>query len=131
MEFLNVLVAAIASFAAGAVWYMRLADPWMEAAGVQKGPDGKPANSADPRPYIVGFLATLLVAGMMRHVFALGGIDTLGEGLVSGFGIGLFLAAPWLVTNYSFAGRPIRLMLIDGGYSTLGCTVIGFVLTLF
>ncbi|VAV97561.1 hypothetical protein MNBD_ALPHA07-2091 [hydrothermal vent metagenome] len=37
---------------------------------------------------------TLLVAGMMRHMFALGGIDSLAKGFVSGFGIGLFLATP-------------------------------------
>jgi hypothetical protein len=34
------------------------------------------------------------------------------------------------VTNYSFAARPRALMLMDGGYTILGCTAIGLVLTL-
>jgi len=131
MELLNVIVAAVVGFAFGGLWYNALAKPWIAASGVAVGEDGKPKNSASPLPYIAGFVATLLVAGMMRHVFALSGIDTVGEGAVSGFGIGLFLAVPWLIMNYSFAGRPVSLMLIDGGHATIGCTVIGTVLILF
>ena len=131
MEFVNVIVAAAAGFMVGAVWYGILAKPWMEASGVAVGEDGKPANNSDPTPYIMGFIAMILVAGMMRHVFALSDITTLGKGLVSGFGIGLFLAAPWLMICYGFAGRPRKLLLIDGGYAALGSAAIGLVLTAF
>lgn len=131
MELVNVLVAAAAGFGVGAIWYGVLATQWMEVSGVEVGADGKPANNADPKPYIMGFLAMILVAGMMRHVFALSDIDTIGKGLISGFGIGLFLAAPWLMICYGFAGRPFKLLLIDGGYAALGSAAVGFVLTLF
>ncbi len=131
MEFLNVLAAAVASYAFGTVWYMTLANAWMEAAGVRKGPDGRPENSGNPVPFILAFVAAILVAGMMRHIFELGGIETTGKGLVSGLGIGLFLASPWIMINNGFAGRPFRLTLIDGGYATFGCAIIGLVLTLF
>ncbi len=131
MEIVNVLVAAVASYAFGTVWYMTLANPWMEAAGVAKGPDGRPENSGNPVPYILAFVAAVLVAGMMRHIFELSSIDTVGKGIVSGLGIGLFLASPWIMINNAFAGRPFRLILIDGGYATFGCAVIGLVLMLF
>jgi len=131
MGFLAVIAAAVASFVFGSIWYMSLAKPWMAASGVDLDENGNPANRSNPVPYITSFLCALLVAGMMRHVFALGGIDTFGKGIVAGFGIGLFLSAPWLATNYAFAGRPFRLTLIDGGYAVFGCTVIGAVLTLF
>jgi len=39
---------------------------------------------------------------MMRHVFELSDIETMGKGLVSGFGIGLFLAAPWIAFARAF-----------------------------
>lgn len=130
MEILNVIVAAIASYAFGAAWYMTLARPWMEAAGVKIGEDGKPEGSS-PLPYVVAFVSAVLVAGMMRHVFELSGIDTLGKGLVSGLGIGLFLASPWIATCYSFGGRPVKLILIDAGYITIGSAIMGLVLTLF
>ncbi|KPA19876.1 hypothetical protein shim_38350 [Shimia sp. SK013] len=131
MEYLAVLAAALASYVFGSIWYMALAKPWMQAAGVEIGDDGRPTNSKNPTPYILAFVCALIVAGMMRHVFALSAIETLDKGIIGGLGIGLFLAAPWVVTNYGFAGRSRTLMIIDGGYATLGCTIMGAVLTLF
>ena len=131
MGYLGVLVAAMAAYAFGAVWYMVLAKPWIRAAGIETDSSGKPLNASNPVPYIVAFGSAVLVAGMMRHIFVLSGIDTVDKGLVSGLGIGLFLASPWLLTCYSFGGRPFRLTLIDGGYATIGSAIIGVVLTLF
>ncbi|QBF29629.1 DUF1761 domain-containing protein [Thalassococcus sp. S3] len=132
MEVLNVLAAATGSFAFGAIWYTVLAKPWMAASGVEVNPDtGQPANASDPIPYVTSFVCCILVAGMMRHVFTLSNIDTIGEGLVSGFGVGLFLVSPWIATFYGFGGRPRQLTLIDCGYATGGCTIIGAILTLF
>lgn len=130
MGFIAVLIAAAAGFGFGAIWYKVLANPWMEAAGVSKGPDGNPANSST-LPYILAGVAMVLVAGMMRHTFSLSGIDTLGKGLVSGLGIGLFFISPWIMINNGYGGRPFKLTLIDGGYATFGCAIIGLVLTLF
>ncbi|MEL6618491.1 MAG: DUF1761 domain-containing protein [Pseudomonadota bacterium] len=131
MGYLAVVVAGVAAFMFGAVWYSVFAKPWMAASGVVVNEAGKPANQTDPIPYVISIVSAILVAGMMRHVFVLSGIDTVGEGFVSGLGIGLFLAAPWLATNYGFAGRPFRLTVIDSGYATFGSAVIGTVLTLF
>ncbi|WP_195821062.1 DUF1761 domain-containing protein [Roseobacter sp. MH60115] len=131
MEYLSVLIAGVAGFMFGAVWYTVLADKWMAASGVALDESGKPANRSDPVPYITSLLGAILVAGMMRHTFELSGIDTVGKGLVSGLGIGLFLVSPWIATFYSFGARPRSLILIDGGYATFGCTLIGIVLTLF
>lgn len=131
MGFLSVLIAGIAGFMFGAVWYTVLANPWMEASGVALDDKGQPANRSDPLPYITSIVGAILVAGMMRHVFALSGIDTFGEGLVAGFGIGLFMVTPWIATFNGFGGQSFRLTLINGGYATFGCTVIGAVLSLF
>ena len=130
MGFLSVIIAAFAAYVFGAIWYMVMAKPWMAASGVEVGEDGRPANSKNPLPYIVSFVCLIIVAGMMRHVFALSGIEGVSKGLTSGLGIGLFLAAPWIATNYTFAARPRQLIVIDGLYATIGCTVIGTVLTL-
>jgi hypothetical protein len=130
MGFLTVIVAAAAGFAVGAVWYMALAAPWMTAAGIKRIPDGWPENSS-ALPFVLAGIAMVLVAGMMRHTFALSGIDSAGAGLVSGLGIGLFFISPWIMINNAYARRPFRLTLIDGGYATFGCAVIGLMLTLF
>lgn len=131
MGFLSVIVAAVAGYAFGAVWYMTLSRPWIEAAGIECDESGKPKNQGDATPFILSGVAMILVAGMMRHVFAMSGIGGFFEGLVSGLGIGLFFIAPWIMINNAYAGRPFRLTMIDGGYAIFGCAIIGAVLTLF
>lgn len=130
MGFLAVIVAAIAGFAFGAIWYMSLAKPWMDAAGIKTGPDGKPENNSTT-PYLMAAVAMVVVAGMMRHTFAASGIDTALSGLVAGLGIGLFFISPWIMINNAYGDRPFKLTLIDGGYASFGCATIGLVLGLF
>ncbi|QGY00175.1 DUF1761 domain-containing protein [Roseovarius faecimaris] len=130
MELINVIVAAAAGFAFGAGWYMTLAKPWTEAAGIEVDENGRPVNES-AGPYIMAAIAMLFVAGMMRHVFSLAGIDTIDKGLISGLGIGLFFISPWIMINNAYGGRPFKLTLIDGGYATFGCALIGAVLTVF
>lgn len=127
MGILAVLAAAVASYAWGAVWYGVMARPWMAANGLTE----ETIDRKNPVPYIVSFVATVLVAGMTRHIMASSGIDGFGGGLMTGAGLGLFIATPWITTNYCFAGRPLNLTLIDGTYATVGCTIIGVVLGLF
>ncbi len=130
MEYVAVIVAAVAGFAFGAVWYMTLAKPWTEDVGIEVDEKGNPVN-ASAVPFIMAGIAMLLVAGMMRHTFSLSGIDTVGKGLVSGLGVGLFFISPWIMINNGYGQRPFRLTLIDGGYATFGCAIMGAVLTLF
>lgn len=132
MEIVNILAAGVASYAFGAVWYMILAKPWMAASGVEvDAVSGRPANSSDPVPYITAFVCSIVVAGLMRHIFAGASINTAGLGLLTGLGLGLFLVSPWIVTFYGFAGKPRILVLIDAGYATIGCGLIGLILALF
>lgn len=131
MEFVNVFAAAVAAFAAGALYYAVLSEPWMNASGVRRRPDGRPANATDARPFVIGFLCILMVAGVMRHLFAIGGIAHPGTGILYGAGLGAFVIMPWLALNAVYSMQNPRLVLIDGGYAVLACAIIGLVLTLF
>ena len=131
MQYLAVLAAGAASYAFGAAWYMILAKPWMEAAGIEADENGRPKGGGGALSYLLAFIAALLVAGMTRHVFVLSAIETPIKGLVSGLGLGLFIASPWIRINNAFGGRPFRLKLIDAGHATFRCPLIGLVLTLF
>ena len=130
MEIVSVLVAAIGGFAFGSVWYMSLAKPWVEASGVEVDENGRPVNQT-ATPFIMAFIAMILVSGMLRHTFAMAAIDGFGKGLVSGLGVGLFFISPWIMINNAYGGRPFRLTLIDGGYATFGCAIMGAILGLF
>lgn len=131
MEILNILAAAVGAFAFGAVWYMSMGKAWMAAAGIEPGPDGRPANGSDPMPFVVGIVAMIVVAGMMRHIFAMAGIDTVGKGVIAGLGIGAFFITPWVAMNYAFAMRSGRLTVIDSVNAIVGCAIMGAILMLF
>lgn len=127
MGFISVLIAAAASWGFGAVWYMKLATQWMGSAGLTEAD----IDRKNPVPYVVSLLCAILVAGMMRHIFTMGGIEGAIKGLVTGFGLGLFISAPWIATNYMFAQRSKTLIWIDGGYAVFGSSLMGLVLGLF
>jgi hypothetical protein len=131
MEVLNVLAAGIAAFAFGAVWYITMSKPWMAAAEIKLGPDGKPANANDKMPFVIGLIGMVLAAGMMRHIFGMAGIDTLNKGVTAGLGIGAFSVMPWVAMNYAFGQRKVMLTVIDGVNVIVGCGIIGAVLLLF
>ncbi len=87
INYLAVLIAAVASWLAGAVWYMALAKPWTAAIGMTP-------------------------EQMLAHL----GPVTLRSGVISGlFCWGGFVFTTMLVNN-SFAMRSPKLLLIDGGY---------------
>ena len=131
MQYVAVVVAALVAYGFGAFWYTKMSKQWVAAAGIPVGPDGKPQGNGSPMPFVVGFVAEVLVAGMMRHIFVQAQLDTLIEGLMGGFGIGAFLITPWVAMNYAFAARPYKLTALDSVNAIVGCTLMGFVLVLF
>ncbi|MYA89746.1 MAG: DUF1761 domain-containing protein, partial [Boseongicola sp. SB0662_bin_57] len=38
--------------------------------------------------------------------------------------------SPWIMINNAYGDRPFNLTLIDGGYATFGCAVMGAILGL-
>jgi Protein of unknown function (DUF1761) len=127
MEFLNVIAAAVAAFAFGAVWYIAMSRPWMAASGVTE----EQQKNGGPMPFVVGLVAMVIVAGMMRHMLGTSGVTTVGGGAIAGFGIGAFLITPWVAMNYAFGMRKPSLTVIDGVNSVVGCTIMGAVLNAF
>lgn len=127
MEFLNVIAAAVAAFAFGAVWYIAMSKPWLAASGITE----EQQRSGGPMPFVVGLVAMVVVAGMMRHMLGTSGVTTVGGGAIAGFGIGAFLITPWVAMNYAFGMRKPALTVIDGVNSVVGCTIMGAVLNAF
>ena len=128
MGILSVILAAIGGFAIGAVCYMTFSKPWAAVAGLSLDENGRPVDGGSVVPFVIAFAASLLMAGMLRHVFAMAGIDTAAKGLVSGVGLGLFILAPWISMNYAYSMRPRNLTLIDGGYAIVGPAIVGLIL---
>jgi Protein of unknown function (DUF1761) len=132
VSYLAILVAAVASWPFGAVWYMTLAKPWMAAQGYASkaemlGPGGKPS----PLPFVIAFVAELVMAWVLAGIIGHMGQVTVRTGLITGFFAWLGFALTTMTVNYAYSRHKPVLAVIDGGH-WLGVLLIqGLVIGLF
>ena len=121
-----ILVAAFVYFALGALWYSPLlfVDPWLRLIG--KSFAEVKAHGAAPYPW--AFLFALLTATGLAQVLRWQGSSGAGTGAFIGFALGATLSFATMAPAYLFEGRPLLLLLINGGYPLVGMCVMGLVL---
>lgn len=131
INYLGVVVAAVASFAFGSVYYMTLAKPWMAAIG--KTEEQVKAEGMKPATFIVTFIAQLIMAWVLSGVIGhLGtGQVTPVNGLISAAFIWLGFVVTTQVVNHGFQGARTSLTIIDSGHWLGVLLVQGLVIGLF
>lgn len=116
ISYTAVLIAAIAGFVFGGIWYGIFSKQWMAAAEI----DRKKPGGLSPVPFVVAFIAEFVMAWMLAGVLlhlARGGIPlTFRTALVSGALIWAGFVMASLVVNHAFQGAKFTLTLIDGGH---------------
>jgi hypothetical protein len=128
VNWLAVIVAAIAMFGLGAVWYspMLFVKQWAKAAGVNR--EGSPGGNFI---FVMGgsFVLTLLMAANLG--FFVAGVPDLGAviGYSIAAGLGWATFSLWIISL--FEQRPFSYILINGGYLTIGFTIMGLILGLW
>jgi hypothetical protein len=130
VNYLAVLVAAIAGWCVGAVWYGVLGKPWMAALGLTR-EQLRPGGSMPLGPFITSFVAELVMAYLFAGVlFHLGGPYVL-RGIIAAALLWVGFVATTITVNNAFQKRPIALTLIDAGHWLAVLIVQGIVLGLF
>ena len=131
VNYLAVLVAAVAAWLAGAAWDMTLAKPWMAALG--KTPQEMEDCKKQPMaylPYIYAFVGAVVMAwvlaGLLGHLGQ--GQVSVRNGVVSGLFCWLGFVFTTMLVNNSFAMRSPRLLAIDGGYWLLVLALMGAII---
>ena len=117
INYLAVLIAAVVSWLAGAVWYMALAKPWLAAIGVT--PEEMHERRKGPGaflPFVYAFLANVIIAWVLGGLLGHLGQLTLRNGALSGLFCWGGFVFPTMLVNNRFAMRSPKLLLIDGGY---------------
>ena len=128
INYLAVVVAALATFVLGGLWYspVLFGKAWQREVGLS---DEQLARSSMARIFGVALVLSLIAA--LVFALFLGPRPKMPLGLGAGFAAGLCWVASSFGINYLFARRSLRLFLIDGGYHTLQFTLIGVILALF
>lgn len=129
MNYIAIVVAAIAAFAFGGIYYTLLCKPWLNAVGLKK--SGK--TKMPWLPFVIAIAANLVIAWVLAGVVGhLGpGQVTVKNGMISAAFLWLGFVATTIAVNNAFAGRKPMLTLIDAGHWLGVLLVTGAVIGLF
>ena len=130
VNYLAVLVATIAGFATGAVWYTVLFGKlWLKAVGIEPADMGGKGTS--PLPFIVSIIANALMAWVLALVIGRFGEINAANGICAGVMVWLGFVLTTIATNNVFPGRPWSLTAIDAGHWLAVLVIQGIVIGLF
>jgi hypothetical protein len=114
VNYVAVIIAALAGFGLGMVWYMILSKPWMAAVG--KTETDMSRGPAQAVPFAIAivalFVMALMLAGLMGHI----GNVTIRGGVITAFFVWLGFVITTMGVNHAFNGAKPILTAIDGGY---------------
>jgi Protein of unknown function (DUF1761) len=127
MNWVAILVATIAHWLLGAVWFTAFSKPW--TAGLRMPKEELDAAMAHPNfwPYVIAFVCNMVLAFVIARVLALSETHTLIRGVRIGILIGLATAAA-LVTAMVFELLGLTFILISAGYPLAGCILMGIII---
>ncbi len=129
LNWLAVVVAALAYFVLGAAWYAPavFGTVWSRAGGFEL-PQGQRPSPAIYLTPLVGSLLAAIALGMIAQAT---GTDTIGEGVVLGLvtGVGFALGVSFVTAQFE-AQKPNRMVwgAVNGGYHLFGTIIAAIVI---
>ena len=120
VNYVAVIVAAIAYFVWGGIWYTVFGKVWDTLTGI---------HVMASTPYVVSFLIGFPLAYVIAYL--LGNMREAtgpGAGALIGAVIGIGIWATNLLVVDMFEAKPFGLWLIDGGYAVFGMAIVGAII---
>lgn len=116
INYLAVLLAAIAAFIFGGVWYGLLGKAWLTALGRDEAAvrSGPPMGLRMGVAVVALLVMAYMLAGVMGHLGP--GQVTLRNGLIGGLFIWIGFVLTTVIVNHVFQNQKPMLTAIDGGH---------------
>lgn len=132
INYIAVFVAAVVYYIGGALWYSPLlfGKTWMGLVGLNE-EEIKEERKAAWKSYLIAAGSAILISLGIARVEAYLNVITIGGGLHTGFWAWICFVVTTMATNYSFAGRSFKLLLIDSGYHLYGFVIMGIILAVW
>ena len=126
---LAVVVAAIAYWLLGAVWFAVLfTKPWMQLEHIPPEQVAAMKGAASAFPYIMSFVLNLIIAFVLAQLCAWRNATTAARGASLGVLLWIGLVGPVTYTTSMYEMRPLNLFLINEGYVLVGLFLMGAIL---
>ena len=121
-----IIVAAIAYWILGAIWYgVLFSKPWM---ALEHMTDEQAKNMNPVLPYVITFLLNLLIAYVIAQVCIWRNANTASRGAAIGILLWLGLVGPIVLTTYMYEMRPKQLFALNEFYPLVGLCMMGAIL---
>lgn len=131
LNYIAIVIAAVAGFGVGAVWYTFLFQKvWMEAMGIDE-EKIRAAGGPGATPFIVAAAGHLVMAFIFSAFIHSLGAATLGGGLAIGFFAWLGFVVTSMAVNNGFGGRDVMVTVIDGGHWLAVLLAMGLIIGAF
>ena len=131
LNWLAVIVATLAYFLLGAVWYAQavFGKAWQRSSGITVEPDQRPGAAFYIIPLITCFLMTLATAMIATTT----GSSTVGDAIVLGLVVGVGFAASLSLLGSAFGNypQPGVYFAITAGYHLVGLVGASLIVTLW
>jgi Protein of unknown function (DUF1761) len=129
INYLAVVVAALAGFALGWGWYTVLGKAWMAALGKSKEDCEKGQHSFTPLiiAAVSCFLMAWMLAGLMGHLSDV----TIKGGVVSAIFVWIGFVLTTVATNHAFEGMRPVVTAIDAGHWLAVLVLMGAIIGAF
>ncbi|WP_284124506.1 DUF1761 domain-containing protein [Parerythrobacter aestuarii] len=127
MSLLTILLAGVAFFVVGAIWYgVLFGKAWQAAAGLS---DDDVQSGNMPLIFGLTLAFELLIALVLAHQFAMTGASDRAIMMIS-VGFGAFVMTPAIGINYLYQRKSGKLFAIDAGHFIVGMAAMGGVFAL-
>jgi len=131
INLIAVLVAALASFAIGFVWYGQLfGKQWMKLSGITPKDSKIMKKKAGPSMFI-GFLTSLVTAFVLALIMDLLGYQTPTEGIMIAVWIWLGFAATLQLGSVLWENKPVNLFVLNTVQTLASFTAMGAIIGAF
>ena len=130
INYLAVVVAAVASMVIGAIWYSRrvFGGMWMRLTG--KTMDQMAGQSAG-RAYVVTLIGSLVMAWVLAMFVDFTSATSIGAGAFTGFWVWLGFVATVGLAGVTFGGQPWGLYVLNMGNYLVTLAVMGAILAVW
>ena len=128
-NYLAVVVAAIAYWLLGAVWFAVIfTKPWMQLEHIPPEQVAAMKGAASAFPYIMSFVLNLIIAFVLAQLCAWRNATTAARGASLGVLLWIGIVGPITYTTSMYEMRPLNLFLINEGYVLVGLFLMGAIL---
>ena len=131
----SILIAAVAAWVFGGVYYTALSKPWLAAQGKTleqiKAEQSAKSTIAKGAPFILVFISEIIIGWVLYGILLHMNMFTVRAGIISAALCWFGFVLTTIATNNAFGGRRVMLTVIDsigwlGAFVIIGAIIGGF-----